>query len=305
MLLARFLLGSLWGTLALVVAAYFGLRWVGYCRPLSFWELFVWYDELPEGTQGLLISSFLTVVGFSVAFATATMNWRQEMQANLRLDASREVDSTYNQTCSLITAVEIFSSNCLEVFRKQEAGADPLEVERAIRIVLQRLPQFEADRLELSATYRQACQITGRYSSVLLASGDAQKRILAANKAISEVTDKMWIFIPGIDPASVNVSEVYFRFVEQTKLTALITECRKAHHFVSANSGHVKGRLNYQLLENNLSLVVNFFRLGGAFVHLSRASQNSDPEDTEKQVAEFEKTILGQDPKRENTERKT
>ena len=84
----RFLFGNIYGILITCLVVYNYSKSLFGTTPLSFDGLIQWVVTQSESTKVALLSAIITVVGFLIAYATATSNWRSQLLANLKVQAA-------------------------------------------------------------------------------------------------------------------------------------------------------------------------------------------------------------------------
>ncbi|MHC5791763.1 hypothetical protein ACYT6H_09220, partial [Streptococcus pyogenes] len=61
-----------------------------------------------------IASSLVTVVGFFIAYASATANWKSQLLANIKLQASSDLNSFFTEVNSLVTDLEIYAQDVVK-----------------------------------------------------------------------------------------------------------------------------------------------------------------------------------------------
>ena len=79
-LIIRFLFSSSYGVLILALVLYVYIDTCTSITPLTLSSLVTWIDTLSSEYKVALLSSSVTIVGFIVAFHTATANWQNQMK---------------------------------------------------------------------------------------------------------------------------------------------------------------------------------------------------------------------------------
>ncbi|MDL2044902.1 hypothetical protein MT371_25675, partial [Vibrio parahaemolyticus] len=121
---ARFLLGNLYGVLiTMFIIRHFSEALLGY-PAYSFEELMVWLDALSNEMKIAIVSSLVTVIGFLVAYASATSNWKSQLLANIKLQASGELNAFFTEVGSLVTDCEIYADETIEVSEQIRKSKD-------------------------------------------------------------------------------------------------------------------------------------------------------------------------------------
>lgn len=265
-LIFRFLTANIYGIFLLLIGLYFIIPHFTIIKPFSPSELVLWSAEQPETMKALLLSSLMTIIGFVIAFQTATKNWKDQLVANLRVEASNDIDRTYSRLNELITSVQIYADTNLRILKKIENNAEEIEIFNDIHFVLSQTEKFLSERQELSLLHSRAFQLYGRYSMILFASSNTFDQLEKVNDFVAQVAKKMWILVPQVDLNSPDYLNHYLTFVDEEKYNDLSVQCSKSHPYIAAVSGSVRGKLTAGIAEYNLSLLYNFIRKGKFFL---------------------------------------
>ncbi len=78
----RFLFQSIYGALLLVVSAYWYTGTYTNVEPFNLEQLIQFASNLSPEYKVALITSGVTITGFAIAFHTATINWRSQINKN-------------------------------------------------------------------------------------------------------------------------------------------------------------------------------------------------------------------------------
>src|SRR5690606_10910453 len=76
-----------------------------------------------------LIASGVTIAGFAISFHTATINWRNQMRAQIMMQVSGEVENFFATVLRNITAAELHVKALVEAVNKIQRGASLQEAE--------------------------------------------------------------------------------------------------------------------------------------------------------------------------------
>jgi hypothetical protein len=107
-LIFRFLIGNVFGLLITSVLLYFGTSIFGESKPFNFAQLILWIDGLPIDSKTSAVASVLTIVGFLIAFQTATASWKAEALANLKSHVAAEIEQFFSEASRLTSDAEIY-----------------------------------------------------------------------------------------------------------------------------------------------------------------------------------------------------
>ncbi|BBO79629.1 hypothetical protein DSCO28_01950 [Desulfosarcina ovata subsp. sediminis] len=234
-------------------------------KPFNFSELVIWFDNLSESFKTAIISSLLTIIGFLIAFQSATKNWKDQLVANIRLDASNNIDLIYTRISELINSIKIYADMNLQIVEKIGAGGDLNEIANDIRYITSQNEKFLSERQELSILHGQAYQLIGRYSIIFMSTLNSFDQINKNNEFVKLVADRMWVLVPVLDFSNPKFVEHYLSFVNVEKYSDLAQQCSETYTYVTTMAGNVRGKLTGRFMEFNLSLFYNLLKNGWAF----------------------------------------
>jgi hypothetical protein len=263
--LIRFFTRNIYGLFLLSLFFYWQAPNIFGEKPFNFAEMFAWFDKLSETFKTAILSSLLTIVGFLIAFQSATKNWKDQLLANIRLDASNNIDITYNRISELINFIKIYADLNLQIVEKIQSNGEPKEVANDIRYIMSQNEKFISERQELSILQNQAYQLIGRYSNIFMATLNTFDQIIKINEFVKRVADRMWILVPVIDFNNTKFIEHYLSYVNVQKYTDLSKQCDETYTYVTTMAGNVRGKLTGKYQEFNLSLFYNLLRKGWVF----------------------------------------
>ena len=106
----RFLFGNIYGILITCLVVYNYSEFLFGTTPLSFDGLIHWAVTQSESTKVALLTATITVVGFLIAYATATSNWRSQLLANLKVQAAGEIEVFFVECSKLATDCKIYAT---------------------------------------------------------------------------------------------------------------------------------------------------------------------------------------------------
>lgn len=267
----QFFTGNIHGIFILLSTIYFLVPIFTDIKFLTFSELILILDSTPDNFKYFITSSMLTIIGFLIAFQSATKNWKDQLQANMRLDASRDIDHTYNRVTYLINQIKIYADQFIKLGTKLESHGITNETFFEIVYFSQQGQKFIQDRNELSNINISIQSMYGRYATILLSHKNTLKNLHLANKHISSVTDKMWILIPSINPQSNTLDKDFLRYYDHNQLKSLSKQCETSSQAISGLAGSVTGQLNSKIMDFNFWFVFSFIKLAPHFIDMQRS----------------------------------
>lgn len=252
-LAVRFLVGTVRGVFVLSVALYSVMWLVGEPKPFTLTELLLWLDELAPESKTAVVTTMLTVLGFLVAFHTATVNWKAQALAQLKQHVAGEIELFYAETSRLTTDAQIYARSLIEAVNSlQSQGASPDAI-FCVRRALEKAEQFRATRDRLSAMSIEVHGISGRHYGVLSTVWGAVKTLEDCASALTEIASSMWIHVPIIPDAHPDPLGSFLAQVNVPQCMKFVTCCEHNSGFINGNSGGVRGALLAPIVGFNLS----------------------------------------------------
>ena len=242
-LLYRFLFGSAFGLLLLALAAYWLSPRVGGPTPLSASELFAWAAGLSSEYKVAVLSGLVTVVGFIVAFHTATVTWHSETNARLRADVAGEIEGFFAPLASNVTSAMIYAKTLVRTVNQIQGGCSALEADGLLAHVQRETQRFFTARAAISEASSNVYRLVGRNYSLLASQWGVMGDISTAVAALGQVSRAMWIRVPAID---LNDPARYANFIADVNVAeclAFVSVCETRSDVISTMTGSARGVL--------------------------------------------------------------
>lgn len=118
----RFFLMSAIGLLLISLLVYWNARALTGSMPLTFEQLFSFLSGLDKEYKVALLTSFVTIVGFAIAFHTATINWRNQMRSQIMLNVSAEIEGFFAGVSNAITTLELHAESLIDSVNRIQGG---------------------------------------------------------------------------------------------------------------------------------------------------------------------------------------
>lgn len=268
------LFGSILGVFLVSLFAYWAVGHFGLSSPLSFGELLLWLDSQPEGYKAAFISAALTVVGFVVAFHTATINWRNQLKAELKAQSAGEIEEFFAVVTRLISDASIFVQSLLDTVNTIQKGSSPQDVQFAVSWAVRESQKFIATRNQLSQSQIEVHRIKGRHYTILSSGWGLPATFDHAVDAFNKVSERMWIHVPIVNLDNPNHIQNFLNQVNVAECTQFLEVAEKYSAPISMYAGSIKGQLMSPIMGVSLpmyasllmgrkefkALIVSFYR---------------------------------------------
>ena len=257
-LLLRFLFASTYGSLFLVFFIYFLVNEYSSIKPYTAMQLMWWLDALSSEYKVAVISSFVTVVGFIVAFHSATINWKNQMKAQLKIQAADEIENFFSIVSSNITTMTLYVESLIDIVNKVQKGTSSEEESNfSISYNQKKASELIAARDTISKASVEVHRLISRNYNLLSTGWGLLNAVNIAAKSLSNVAGKMWVHIPIVD---INDPKHIQSFVNQVNITEcqdFLNTCEANEMKISGISGGIQGYLTAPIWELNFTMYAN------------------------------------------------
>jgi hypothetical protein len=260
MFLTRFFFGNIYGIFILALLGYFKADALFGVTPYNFEQLMLWLISQSESTKNALLSSFITVMGFMLAYATATANWKGQLLANLKLQAAGELDVFFSEFSKLASDCEIYASALVEAVDKIQKGC---HIDDAVFLADYNRNQgqvFIQKRQRLIAMGIDVHSFKGRYSALLLSAPGLKSSLDSATAAVSSINEKLWINVPFHIQSDANVIQTFVNQVNVVDCLSLKAAVNTHHGELNFSAGSVRGNLMSTVVGFNIWTIYNLYR---------------------------------------------
>lgn len=250
----RFLFQSAYGALFLAILVYWYAGAFTEVKPFTLEELVNWMSTLAPEYKVALITSGVTIAGFAIAFHTATINWRNQMRAQIMMQVSGEVENFFATVSRNITAAELHVKGLVEAVNKIQRGASRQEAEFLVDYNHSQQQHFLDARSILSEAAVEVHRLISRNYNSLASNWGALNAAQRSGVALAEVSQKMWVKLPIIDPNDPNRLQIFINQVNVTECDEFILTCERSQGVMSGLTGGIRGQLQSTVLGFNLSM---------------------------------------------------
>ena len=201
-LLQRALFGTVQGALIFSIFLYWYMEHFGSTKPFTSAQLAIWASELSaEATAGVL-TSFITVLGFLIAFRAATANWKDQTRTTIRIAAADEIETFFDEFVSLVLDAQIFVENTLDERERLVEGNMNPESSTLVSVHMENAIEFIEKRKRMSVMSVKMYRLASKHYSILHPFAGAIEALKDCEIAADEVTKKMWIKVATLDPSA-------------------------------------------------------------------------------------------------------
>ncbi len=265
-LIFRFLTGTIYGALLFSVALYWLMDFACESKPFTFYQMLLWIDQLEDESKTAIATSVITILGFLVAFHTATQNWKSQALTNLKINAANEIEHFYNELLRLVASLEIEAKYVVETLDLIKKDGITQRTAAKVESAIDRTKTFEQSRQRLSEMAVDVHRLLGRDYSLLGTVWGAIDALDECAKAVTEVAEKMWIHVPFIESGRLDTVTQFVSKTNVDEWKSLVECCDRNHGFISATVGGVRGSLLGPLIGANFSSLADIRKKHSEFV---------------------------------------
>ena len=259
----RFVFGTTFGAFILSLVFYLLVSVYGDTKPFTPTELLLWFSELPRDAKIAISSALLTILGFILAFYASTNNFKKQIQTNIRIAASDELECFYNEASRLVTDLEIYAESVIEGVEKVNRHGYIREAIFNIEYLIDTAPEFLKARGRLSDMSVEIHRFSGKHYSLLLSLGLVEP-LKECTDAFCEITNTM-PFVRSIEPGSPNSIESFIAYIDLPKWKEFIACCKKNDDFITGLVGGIRGILLAPIAEFNFKSIVHMIKNRSVF----------------------------------------
>lgn len=256
-LLLRFLFTSTYGALILAIFYYQYVVLYTDVIPLSLEELINWLFSLSGEYKVALFTSLITISGFIIAFYTATLNWKNQLKAQLKSEAANEIERFFAVVSDNINTTSLYAESLVRIINDIQSGSSINDASFSIDYQQRRAREFLEARDILSKASVEVHRLIGKNYNLLLTGFGLLDNLNLAADSIASITKKMWIHIPIVDLKDSNHIQLFFNQVNITECNEFIKVCEIQGGKISGLIGGVRGYLLSPIWGFSFSAYIN------------------------------------------------
>lgn len=250
------LIGSmlLWISVRLLVASMLGLLFLSIAmwvvaptmldiEPWSPAQLIVFLSELPDNYKIAVTASLLTIGGFLVSFHVAAVNWRRQMQMQLRLEAANDIEGFFAEAMMNVSSLQISLGQAVDIY--DEIIANPQSPHIRIRLEhwLEQCHELIAKRTRLSRMSIEVHRLSAKHHVVLSTVWGSATTLDRAIESFGRIAANMWVALPLGARGAPNATELFVRYVDRAAYSSFVTLCERESPVIHGFTGGVRGQL--------------------------------------------------------------
>lgn len=263
--IVRFFIANLYGMFFLAVGIYYCSDGLFGVEAYTFPQLIDWFAVQSEGTKTAFLGSIVTVVGFLIAYATATYNWKAQALSQLRMQAAGEIDVFFAQCAKLTTDCQIYADALVEAVDKIHKNCT---VEEAVFLVNYNRGQgqlFLQKRQQLVALGIEVHRLQARYSNLLVLAPGLKSNMDLAVNSLARITEKVWFQVPFQIDGDQDPVQTFVNQVNVADCMAFSEATQDNFGQLNFTSGGVRGILQSSVVGFNLWSLLFLFRERNGF----------------------------------------
>ncbi|WPC04100.1 hypothetical protein SBP02_15145 [Pseudomonas benzenivorans] len=195
-LIIRFFIANLYGMLFLALGLYYNSHSIFGTEAYTPAQLIDWFAAQSESTKTALLSSIVTVIGFLIAYATATYNWKAQALSELRMQAASEIDAFFSQCAKLTTDCQIYANALSHAVDKIQKNCTIEEAAFLAHYNRDQGQLFLQQRQQLIALGIEVHRLNSRHTNLLVLAPGLKGNMELATKALTNITEKIWFHVP-------------------------------------------------------------------------------------------------------------
>lgn len=250
LLIYRFLFGNIYGIFILCVTLYYLSESLLGITPLSFHELINWISNQSEIMKVAILSSFITVIGFMMAYMTAISSLKKQFLTNLKMQAASELTAIFSECSHLASQCKIYAIAIIEAKEKILKGCSTQDAEFLANYYRTQGILFKQNRDRFISLVNEGYRSTGKYGSLMISHPKLKADLDSAINALRIITDKLWILVPFDIEGDTAPIQSFIEQVNDVKCNELINTVTNKGSELDYSYGGINGLL--------MSPVVNF-----------------------------------------------
>lgn len=264
--LARALVGRLLGILVLVVAvAYWLLPTLTGIHPLTLVQVAQWVMGQPLPVKTALLTSFVTIVGFMMAYASAMANTRAHLRAALRLQAASDIESVYQQCRGLIIECQVYVNGVITTLQQFNLVDDHSKLENQCRWWGSQTRRFFEAREQLVRLNSEVYRLPGKYGTLLGTVPALGRYLENAAKAYQSICERVWIQAPEVAPGDPSPQSTFIKLSDIDGAVKLRDAIYENLPEINWLAGGIHGGLVAPVVGVNFWSIFHLYRDAGRF----------------------------------------
>ncbi len=261
----RFFIANLYGIFLLALGLDYFSHSIFGVEAYTFVQLIDWFIAQSEGTKTALLGSIVTVIGFLIAYATATYNWKAQALSQLRMQAAGEIDAFFAQCTKLTTDCQIYADALIQAVDKIQKNCTFEEAAFLAHYNRDQGQLFLQQRQQLVALGIEVHRLQGRHANLLVLAPGLKGNMEHAIKALTNITEKVWFHVPFHIDGDQNPIQTFINQVNVADCMAFSKAAEDNFGQLNFTSGGVRGNLQSSVVGFSFWSLLFLFREKNGF----------------------------------------
>lgn len=249
----RFFLGRLYGIFALCVLIYYFCNDLFGFSPFTFPELLNWFECQGEGTKNAILGAIITVLGFMIAYASTSQNWKAQELVKLKLKAADEIESYVAECSNFLNKAVMYAEWLMHVESDITKGIDIGLADFLVKQNQEMSIEFIATRKSLSERAIAVYQLQSRHSNLLNMTFGLDDEMDKITASINIIMKGVWFPIPIGSNTNKNSVGIFMEQVIPYKnnIMEFIETASKYSMQMNGCAGAITGSLRAEIISFN------------------------------------------------------
>lgn len=257
----HWLIGTITGVLVLAVTVWNYVRWKGTITPFKSEDLLRWFIAQRGEVKLALAAMLLTLIGFMVAFWTASLTWARQKELELRLDAAQAIHARFQSVTRLLNSLDSYLYILRKSISEAEKATPGSMAASHLGFVNSRADAFAKDRQDLYAAMLDVYALNAEFAVVIANVIGVSRDIQRASRAIEHAQEKIGLVrAPHVETKDPNFDQAFLAQCDNLTLQAAQEECARAREDSTLLSGKASGKLTAGVIRPNLLALLSFTR---------------------------------------------
>lgn len=257
----QFIVGNVFGILILSLLLYTYSGLIGLGEPLSFSELILWVDRLPENSKTTLFTSLITISGFLIAFSIGSTTQKQQVISQLRVEASGDLEFFFDKASRNMTSMYIYGERQLELANLIKSDSEKENVDFFLSQMITETQKIIPIRNELLEQSIEVFRFKSKYSIIFSLTWGMMSKMTLAEEKFENITKNLWFNIPTLSLDTPDVQNEFIRQIDIEKCNNYIDSYNKNWDCLNQVTGGLRGSMLASVTEGNLSFFINILKL--------------------------------------------
>lgn len=268
-----FVFGNIYGIGAFTLLLYFLSEALFGVRPLEPGELVVWFHEQNEAMKTGLISASVSIIGFSLAFATALLSWKGQMHAQRRLAAAESMHKAWRDAMNHATQCSIYAGQALDAINSLRSHGVTDETRWKIEYVIGQNRDFLNHRDRLIRARSEIIDIQAQFSDLIASIPLFSELLSLISITIGKIADKTWIRLSYLAGSSNPQIPEIASDKTTSELHELIRIYEKYFEFINGLSGIARSILLQDTTKIHPTAIIPSYRISHIFIKYLRRNE--------------------------------